>query len=141
MVNQYFPSFSTIYILLWVRFMDGCALQGSLQLYRPAQRSTATDDLQWMLCEDGATLQITYVIWNPVPLCWQETTENDSFYGRFQCFKLLSLNASPSLSLSYDACDTIFLSPIIPSSFLMFLWPGVSWFYRFSSTLSLETIY
>lgn len=36
-------------------------MQGSIQLYSASTRPTATDDVQWMLRQNGSALQITYV--------------------------------------------------------------------------------
>lgn len=52
---------SAFHLLLWVWLLDGCALQGPLQLHRPAARSATTDDVQRLLREDGAASEITWV--------------------------------------------------------------------------------
>ncbi|CAK9806404.1 hypothetical protein ANTQUA_LOCUS4857 [Anthophora quadrimaculata] len=48
----------SFYLLLRMRLVDGSQMQGSLQLHRTSEGSTASDDLQWLLRENGSQRKV-----------------------------------------------------------------------------------
>lgn len=84
---------SAFHLLLWVWLLDGCALQGPLQLHRPAARSATTDDVQRLLREDGAASEITWV--------YSMKCSRDAMYISFSSYWYVSFwIVLPSLSFS-----------------------------------------
>ena len=49
-IQCFWFTFSSVNLLLRMRFMDWCTMQRSIQLHSITQRSTAIDDMQWLLC-------------------------------------------------------------------------------------------
>lgn len=78
-----FHSLSPIDLLLRMRLMDGCPMQGSIQLHSIAARSTPTDDLQRMLRQDGQTFKITYAIHFPLIFPHQNEISHFSIFPPF----------------------------------------------------------
>lgn len=57
-IFKFLQRHSSFDLLLWVRLVDRRTMQGPVQLHGTAARPAAADDMQRMLCKDGATCEI-----------------------------------------------------------------------------------